>query len=474
MQFPPAVERWRSTVAKYFPPELVDKALYVIQGESGGDPNAVGDGGSARGLFQIQDSRNFSSRPDAAFLDNPENNIAYAAQQLGAAGGNWSAWGEGTTFNGKPFGALGNNPYPGDGGGTSMPSSDWYTRYAAVYNRWAPLSDKYAATQGLGGAVTYVPGVGLVAGAQEVTDPTTGSSTVDPATGTVMMTEQEYNDFMSLDRQLGDLETEYEKDGGGNLDDAIKRATFDYNTDPRNIDAQNAANKFSREMDVRHEAAGIAADRLSQQQADQKDAVKSFNDFISGPSWGQTFMAPSTNLPTADDLFRQAVDTVKKGLPDVPDAPYYSDAARAAGSGSMPSIAGIRSGLDSERGKTSGGSFAGRIFGPISAAVNAAKNAPAAKPTSRASFIDADLSANRNRAPKVPTIPGTKPLPNLASATTIPWISRAQNLGRSSPSPSTSVAAPSAPTPLNPVPNLPGVGNYGLGARIRGSVLFGR
>ena len=121
--YPPAVERWRPIVAKYFPPELVDKALYVISHESKGNPSAVGDGGAARGLFQIQDNRNFASRPDAAYLDNPENNIKYAAQALGAARGNWKDWGEGTenmapydpkTGKGR-FGALGNNPYQGGG-----------------------------------------------------------------------------------------------------------------------------------------------------------------------------------------------------------------------------------------------------------------------------------------------------------------------------------------------------------------------
>lgn len=113
MQFPPNVEQWRPLVAKYFPAHLVDKALWVIQYESGGNPSAVGDGGAARGLFQIQDNRNFSSRPDAAFLDNPENNIAYAANQLGGASGNFAAWGENNLYNGKPFGALGNHPFPG-------------------------------------------------------------------------------------------------------------------------------------------------------------------------------------------------------------------------------------------------------------------------------------------------------------------------------------------------------------------------
>ena len=49
MEFPPEVERWRSLVAKYFPPESVDKALWTIMYESSGNPSAVGDGGAARG-----------------------------------------------------------------------------------------------------------------------------------------------------------------------------------------------------------------------------------------------------------------------------------------------------------------------------------------------------------------------------------------------------------------------------------------
>src|SRR5690349_21085935 len=107
--------RWCSLVARYFPPRLVGKALYVIQAESRGDPNNPGDrldqddpsSGVARGLFGIQDNRQIPGRPDAAWLDDPENNVRYAAQQLGAAQDNWSAWGEGVTYSGHPFGALG-------------------------------------------------------------------------------------------------------------------------------------------------------------------------------------------------------------------------------------------------------------------------------------------------------------------------------------------------------------------------------
>lgn len=111
--YPPLVEQWRSLVAKYFPAELVDKALHVIQYESSGNAKAVGDGGVAHGLFQIQDNQAFSNRPDGTFLQDPENNVRYAAEQLGGASGNFGAWGEGTQYNNKAFGALGNHPYEG-------------------------------------------------------------------------------------------------------------------------------------------------------------------------------------------------------------------------------------------------------------------------------------------------------------------------------------------------------------------------
>lgn len=115
MNFPPAVEQWRPLVAKYFPANLVDKALWTIQYESGGNPTIPGDNGVAHGLFQIQDNNAFMGRPTAEWLNDPENNIVYAANQLGAASGNFSAWGENNTYNGQTFGALGNHPFPGNG-----------------------------------------------------------------------------------------------------------------------------------------------------------------------------------------------------------------------------------------------------------------------------------------------------------------------------------------------------------------------
>jgi hypothetical protein len=128
MQFPPQVERWRPIVAKYVPPQYVDKVLWVIQHESGGNPSAIGDGGVAIGLLQIHDNTSIPGRPTKEQLLDPEFNILYAAQKLGMASGNFRAWGEGTehyghTYNpetgtGK-FGALGFHPFPGDAAATT-------------------------------------------------------------------------------------------------------------------------------------------------------------------------------------------------------------------------------------------------------------------------------------------------------------------------------------------------------------------
>ena len=123
------VERWRPLVAKYFSPEDEDKAMWVISHES--PTGKPGDGGHARGPFQIQAAGSPAdpegkSRPSRAWLDVPENNIRYAAEMV-YGGSGWSPWGEGASYQGKPFGALGNYPYPGrsgaaTGGSTMSPS----------------------------------------------------------------------------------------------------------------------------------------------------------------------------------------------------------------------------------------------------------------------------------------------------------------------------------------------------------------
>lgn len=106
------VEQWRQLVSKYFQPEDVDKALYVINGESGGNPSIAGDGGNSIGLFQMNMGGGLGTGSNAKQLSDPEYNIKLAAQAV-YGGSGWKPWGEGSTYQGKPFGALGNNPYGG-------------------------------------------------------------------------------------------------------------------------------------------------------------------------------------------------------------------------------------------------------------------------------------------------------------------------------------------------------------------------
>lgn len=111
MRFPEAVEQWRPAVRQYFRPEDVDKALWVINYESSGNPAAMGDGGSSQGLFQLN-TRGVGAGMSAAHRFNPYKNIEAAAKAV-YGGQGWKPWGENNLHNGKKFGALGNHPFPG-------------------------------------------------------------------------------------------------------------------------------------------------------------------------------------------------------------------------------------------------------------------------------------------------------------------------------------------------------------------------
>jgi hypothetical protein len=104
------VEQYRSLVSKYFAPEDVNKALYVMSYESGGNPSASGDGGHSIGLFQLHDNGVGAGMGDSRY--DPEENIKAAARAVYSDG--WGAWGENNLYEGQVFGALGNHPYPGD------------------------------------------------------------------------------------------------------------------------------------------------------------------------------------------------------------------------------------------------------------------------------------------------------------------------------------------------------------------------
>lgn len=92
----PNVEQWRPLVQKYFQPQDVDKALYVLERESRGDPRAANPNSSARGLFQhlekLWPGRTQQWGMENADIYDPETNIKGAANLLYGPGGGWQHW----------------------------------------------------------------------------------------------------------------------------------------------------------------------------------------------------------------------------------------------------------------------------------------------------------------------------------------------------------------------------------------------
>ena len=112
------VEQWRPAVERHFKPEDVDKALFVIEGESGGDPEIPNrEGSGALGLFQIMPFHGVNAT-------DPEESIRWAANRVYNERGDWGDWGEGVTYEGKPFGALGAKSFDfSPGAGTGQPTA---------------------------------------------------------------------------------------------------------------------------------------------------------------------------------------------------------------------------------------------------------------------------------------------------------------------------------------------------------------
>jgi hypothetical protein len=140
--YSPQVEQWRPLVEKYFPPEHVDKALFVISKESGGRSIPQIGGGPGTGLFQVEHGGAHPGRLSQQQLLDPETNVRVAAQMPGKNWNQWTDWGEGVTYQGKKFGALGNYSYNnpvsnrvsyepgGNTGSTAMPTDEEIAKYA--------------------------------------------------------------------------------------------------------------------------------------------------------------------------------------------------------------------------------------------------------------------------------------------------------------------------------------------------------
>jgi hypothetical protein len=93
---PAEVEQWRGLVAAYWPDELVDDALSVIDCESNGDPNAVNPSSGAAGLFQFLPSTWDTAAPqagwDGADVSDPEANVATAYWLYSQFAEPWQQW----------------------------------------------------------------------------------------------------------------------------------------------------------------------------------------------------------------------------------------------------------------------------------------------------------------------------------------------------------------------------------------------
>lgn len=102
MQFTAQVEQWRDKVAKYFRPEDVDLALWVIQHESGGNPTIPGDAGASIGLFQMNTAGGLGTGSTKAQLADPDYNIRLAAQAV-YGGSGWAPWGANSVQYDHPY-----------------------------------------------------------------------------------------------------------------------------------------------------------------------------------------------------------------------------------------------------------------------------------------------------------------------------------------------------------------------------------
>jgi len=77
------VERWRPLVRWHWPPPLVERALWVMKLESGGNPTARNPSGAA-GLFQLY--------PAPEGWANPDYNVWYAYYRKYRPAGSFSPW----------------------------------------------------------------------------------------------------------------------------------------------------------------------------------------------------------------------------------------------------------------------------------------------------------------------------------------------------------------------------------------------
>jgi len=133
------------------------------------------------------------------------------------------------------------------------------------------------------------------------------------------LTPEEEEEYYSLSDSLDQWERIYEQQGE-DLDRLLTILDHYSDTDPRLIDAENAADAFNRELDIRTEARQIAGDQYTEETDRQADAVASTGAFMRKETMAAT--VPYKRMTPYEDFYNKAREMVSAGLPEVPGKPY--------------------------------------------------------------------------------------------------------------------------------------------------------
>lgn len=132
-------------------------------------------------------------------------------------------------------------------------------------------------------------------------------------------------EMMSLNVELSMFEDE--RDAAGTSPDDI-RQWYDFinKNDPRAIDAANAAEKYTREYQLRTEAGALAQNAVQAQLETVQTAGNQEADLAkraaNGEPRGGFRLAFPSRIKSGDELFQESYDRLKKNLPEFVPAPY--------------------------------------------------------------------------------------------------------------------------------------------------------
>jgi len=131
--------------------------------------------------------------------------------------------------------------------------------------------------------------------------------------------------------------------GGTGIDDEIARGRYQWETDPRRIDAENSANAWARQQQINAQALGSTQTDLGEQRMTADAASAETQAYMSSNHFTQPmgFRVGATDLPTEEELFAKNIERASKDLPEVTPIPYAPalgafGAPRSPGTGTLP------------------------------------------------------------------------------------------------------------------------------------------